>query len=105
MKERLALYAAIALVLIGLGAGTVWYMLSGTIAQLKTDKRELETLARKAAEAKKAERIVLQQRATVRQQRVTESVAIHARDDSALAAHKAWADEPLPQEVRDALAQ
>lgn len=103
--SRLWFYGAIALVLIGLGAGTVWYFLADTIAGLKAERKELHTQLERAASARKAEKVVSQRRAAVRTQRVAESAASGAKDAAALEANRPWAEQPLPQEVRDAIAE
>lgn len=105
LGTRLALYACIALILIGLGAGSVWYFLSGRIAALQAERKELSTQLERAASARKAEMVISAKRAATRQARAAEAATSEARDATALRANPAWADAPLPKEVADALAQ
>lgn len=100
---RFAFWLGAAALLVGLGAGTVWYWLSGRIAELKADKKELNTQLQAAANARRAEQQISSKRAAVRQQRAGETAASDAKVRDAISANREWADQPLPQGVRDAL--
>jgi hypothetical protein len=105
LTSRLTVYACIALILIGLGAGSVWYFLSGRIAALQAERKELHTQLERAASARKAEMVISAKRAETRQKRAAGIAASEANDAAALRANPAWADTPLPKEVADALAE
>jgi hypothetical protein len=100
---KLWAYAAVALLLVGFGAGTVWYLLADTNAELKADRKELNSQLAKAASARVAEREVSTKRAAVRHTRAAETAASAAKDAAAIKANREWAETPLPQEVQDAL--
>lgn len=102
---RLALWGCIALILVGMGAGTTWYLLSDTIAGLEAERKDLQTHLERAASARRAERVASEKRAVVRTQRAAASAAHAAKDAAAIDVNRAWADQPLPKEVRDALAE
>jgi hypothetical protein len=104
LTARLGFYACIVLILIGLGAGTVWYWLSDTIAELKAERKELRAQLEAAASARRAEAEVSKARSERRQKRVAESAASEAKDAAAIAKHPDWANTPVPKEVRDAVA-
>lgn len=83
----------------------------GLLAALGYDysrlRGELET-AREAAKtaqaAEKKVRTVVVYRERVRAARAAETASVAASAAVALDANRAWADEPVPQEVQDALA-
>ena len=95
---RLLAYGAIALLCAGLGAGLVYRLQARQIAEL--------TAKVKAADAKgKVDQKVSEKRAKVRSQRVAETAAQEAKEAAAVKANPVWADQPLPQEVIDAMAE
>jgi hypothetical protein len=100
---RLGVYACVAALLLGIGAGTCWYIVADTIAGLKAQVHTLSADLKRAAETRMLDKQVSEQRATVRQQRATETRGSAAKDAAALAKVKPWADTPVPQEVLDAL--
>ena len=103
LGARLGMYAAIAAFLIGLGAGTCWYFAAGRIASLRAERDALTEQLQLAAKARRIADEVSQARAVVRTKRAGEARSAATGLDSALAKNKAWADAPVPQEVRDAL--
>jgi polysaccharide deacetylase 2 family uncharacterized protein YibQ len=100
---RLGVYAAIAAILLGLGAGTCWYFAAGTIADLKAVRDAQAEQLRLVVRSRLIDQKVSQQRAITRQGRASEAAGAAAKDAAALAKAKTWADTPVPQEVLDAL--
>jgi len=105
LGARFGIYAAVALILIGLGAGTCWYFVADRIAKLQADRKELTSQLARAASARKVEQQISQQRAATRQKRAAEGASSAAKDAAALDANPQWAATPLPKEIRDALAE
>lgn len=101
---KLWVYVALVLIAAGFGAGIVWYWLSDTIAELRAERKELRTQMQAVASARKAEQKVTERRADVRSKRAGEAAAAEERERKALGASD-WAKQPIPQEVRDAMAE
>jgi hypothetical protein len=101
--QRLALYGALAALLLGLGAGTCWYFVADIIAELKAERDAQAEQLKLAARSRLIDQEVSQDRAAIRQKRAGEAAGEAAKDAEALGKAQAWADAPVPQEVRDAL--
>lgn len=90
--------AALAVVLALLGA--LGYDYSRLRGELKTAREATKT----AQEGEQKVRTVVVYRERLRVTTAAETASMAASAAVALAANRAWADEPVPQEVQDALA-
>jgi Flp pilus assembly protein TadB len=98
-------YLGIAALLLGLVAGTAFYWLAGERSRLRAEIEVLQTQKKTAQDAlKKAEATSAYLR---RKNAATARAAASATRslERSLAAQPVWADQPVPKEVQDALAQ
>jgi hypothetical protein len=105
LGARLGAFLAIAALLVGLGAGTVWYFVSDKMAR-KDARIELLGDAIKQAQAQRDSDAKLLSRWAAKAAAMhKESTALRLRIDAALAANRDWADQQVPKEIQNALEQ
>jgi hypothetical protein len=101
--RKLALWACVALVLIGLGAGTVWYFVADNLAKKDARIEQLAEAAKEAQAARERDAATLARREQAIAAAGREAVLLRQSLAAALAAHREWASQPVPDAVRQAL--
>lgn len=104
LVARIAIMLSIVLALVGFGAGTVWYLLSDKLAQAKAEQGHLQAGLRALAEQRVKDQATLARRAAANAAAARREAAARERLRAAVTVNRAWADEPLPKEIQDALA-
>ena len=101
------LYALIlaAALLYGLGAGTVYYLMTEKLAVMRADRARLVQAVTEAAKQRDRDQALLTRRAAANAAAARETASLRLRLDAALQARRDWAGQSVPQEVRDALWQ
>jgi hypothetical protein len=99
------LYALIlgACLLLGLGAGTVWYLMHDAAVLAKAKIVDLTGQIKQAQEAAAHDRAVLASLAQENAALARKQASVRLSAMRALAQNHQWAETPIPQEVQDAL--
>lgn len=100
---RLYVMMAIAALLFGLGAGTVYYWMADKLAGLRAERDVLSQALEQANRQRKADQAMLARRAAANAAAGRETASLRLRLDAALRVRREWSDQPVPPEVRDAL--
>lgn len=103
--KGLALWAAGALILVGLGAGMVWYAMADRLAAAKAEIRTLNSDLQRATEQRATDRATLASLAKKNAATARETASLRQRLDHSLFKNPEWAAQPVPKEVQDALRQ
>lgn len=103
MLNRIMPYILVACLLVGLGAGSVWYAVAGRLARKDAQIQGLTEAAQRAAEQRKADQATLARLAQKNAAAARESASLRRELDAALATSPDWAAQPVPQVVQDAL--
>lgn len=101
--RKLVPYILVACLLIGLGAGSVWYAVAGRLARKDAQIEALSEVLDQAAKQRKADQATLARLAQKNAAAARESASLRRELDAALAASPDWAAQPVPQVVQDAL--
>lgn len=99
-------YLTIALVLLGFLAGSLAYMLRREIVKTGAQAETINTLneaVASVAKARERDGKVLAQRGREKAALARELAGTARKLDAALANQRAWADQPVPKEVQDAM--
>lgn len=105
MLKKLGIYLAIAALMVGLGAGTVWYHLSAKLAAKSAEIADLKKAQDVLLGQRKTDQALLARRAKKNAAIARSEALASQRLSQVLAAERAWADQPVPKEVQDVLEQ
>jgi hypothetical protein len=100
---RLAVIGLCVALVVGQGAGLYWSLTRK--AAVEAERDSLVLAVKQAAKQRQADAALLARRAQENAVAARESASLRAQLDKALAAQPEWANQPVPQEVRDALEQ
>lgn len=94
-------YAVAAAVIAALAAG--WYRTAGHLAVAEQSRDTFRDALKEAGEQRRRDTALLARRSAAAAQAAREAAALRIRLQAALDANKAWADQPVPQAVQEAL--
>jgi outer membrane murein-binding lipoprotein Lpp len=104
-EVKLVIAATVVALLVGAGAFAGYRWQSARVAALEADKTALVSQVKALERGRKAAEKAIAVRERARAEARAQEQASSARAREALEQNKAWADQPVPKEVQDALAR